>query len=155
MASKAELLKDLSRTMRRIMNKHHHLETMPIKLDAGRGLSHKEFHAIHVIGSNNESTVTSLADHFGITDSAASQMVSKLADKGYVNKEPSKHSKRELKLTLTDSGAVAFRAHEMFHNSHLEQVNKMLNTFTPDQIATILTMLDVMEGCLDEILTSE
>jgi DNA-binding MarR family transcriptional regulator len=152
MKSKEELVREMSRGLFRILNKHARLESLPFRVDEDTVVTHRELHAIQAIGENERTNITDLGAYFGVTKSAASQMASKLARKGLVEKESSAHSNKELQLTLTRLGWRAFELHEKFHGDHLADLVEHLDAFSLAQIETTAVLLDVLEGVVDERL---
>ena len=146
---------DMTWKIHRILNKFHQLESKPIKLDPEKTITHRELHAIQVIGETKEINITTLANHFGVTKSAASQQVSKLAHKGLVDKEQSDHSDKELQLSLTELGWKAFELHEEYHTKNIGEIIKQLDDFSISQIMTTSNMLDIIEKVTDERLNGE
>jgi DNA-binding MarR family transcriptional regulator len=153
MESKEEIVGKMSRELFRILNKHARLEAMPVSFDEGIKASHRELHAIQAIGENKKINITDLGTYFGVTKSAASQMAAKLVKKGFVQKEHSAHSNKELQLTLTDLGWRAFRLHEKFHGDHMADIVERLSVFSLSQIETASVLLDVLESVVDERLS--
>jgi DNA-binding MarR family transcriptional regulator len=153
METKEDLIRDLSRRLFRVLNKHARLEALPIRFDEGVTATHREFHAVQAIGENKGINVTDLGAHFGVSKSAASQMAAKLEKKGLVEKGSSPHSNKELQLNLTELGWKAFRLHEKFHGSHMADVIERLGAFSLSQVATTAVLLEVMEGVVDERLS--
>lgn len=153
MDSKEEIVGKMSRELFRILNKHARLEAMPVSFDEGVEATHRELHAIQAIGENRQINITDLGTYFGVTKSAASQMATKLGKKGFVQKEHSAHSNKELQLTLTELGWRAFRLHEKFHGDHMADVVKRLSAFSLSQIEMTSVLLDVLESFVDERLS--
>jgi DNA-binding MarR family transcriptional regulator len=153
MESKEKLVKEMSREFFRILNKHARLEAMPVAFDRGIKATHRELHAIQAVGENRRINITDLGTYFGVTKSAASQMASKLVKKGFLKKEYSAHSNKELELTLTELGWRAFHHHEKFHGDHMADVVDRLGKFSPSQIETASMLFDVFESVVDERLS--
>ncbi len=143
---------DLSWKIHRILNKFNRLESDTIRVESGPAITHKEMHAIQVIGEVDDINITKLANHFGFSKSAASQLVSKLEKKGLITKEPSLHSGKELQLTLTELGWQAYELHEEHHSKNIREIAKCLDAFSITQLATTSKILGVIEGVVDERL---
>jgi len=155
MKSKEDIVREMFRRLFRILNKHARLEDMPVRIDEDREVTHRELHAIQAIGENKRINITDLGIYFGVTKSAASQMTTKLARKGFVQKEMSAHSNKELRLTLTRLGWRAFELHEKFHGDHIIDLVERLNAFSLAQIETTSVLLDVLERVVDERLSQK
>jgi DNA-binding MarR family transcriptional regulator len=121
-------------------------------LAEGIEVTPSEAHTLQAIGELESINVTSLGDHFGVTKSAASQIVSKLAKKGFVKKALSEHSGKELRLEMTEMGRQAFEAIQKFRGRHFQDIIKRLGSFSLSQIATAAVLLDVIEDVMDDRL---
>lgn len=152
METKEEFITAMSRKLLRILNKHARLEELRIRFDEGVEVTPKEIHTIQAIGEHKQINVTDLAAYFGVTKSAASQIVAKLTDKGFVEKRQAAHSNKELQLCLTELGWRAFHAHERFHGKHMADLVNRLSAFSLSQIATTSVLLEVIESVLEDRL---
>jgi len=153
MENKLDLIKSISHQLMRIIKKQGRIEEIPIRLDEGVEVTPTESHTIQAIGEHQSINVTDLAAYFGVTKSAASQIVAKLAQKGYVEKTVSEFSGKELRLQLTALGWRAFEAHEKCHGRHLADIIHRLGSFSLSQIATASVLLGVIEDVIDERLS--
>ncbi len=153
METKEDLIKAMASTLMRIMAKHARIEELPVRFDEGVELTPKEIHTIQTIGQQKQVNVTDLAIRSGVTKSAASQMAAKLTGKGYLEKAYADHSNKELRLSLTELGWRAFRAHERIHEKHLADLAQRLNSFSLPQLSTTSVLLEVVEGVVEERLS--
>ena len=152
MDNKEDLIKSISRQLMRIIKKHGRIEETPVRLDEGVEVTPTESHTIQAIGENGIINVTDLAALFGVTKSAASQTVNKLAKKGFVDKRVSAHSGKELSLELTPLGLRAFEAHQVCHGRHIADIINRLGAFSLAQVANAAAFLEVIEDVMDERL---
>jgi DNA-binding MarR family transcriptional regulator len=152
MEKKEDLIESILRRLMRIINKQRRIEDVPVRLDKDIEVTPTESHTIQVIGERKLINVTDLSVHFGVTKSAASQIVTKLANKGFVEKNVSDYSSKELQLTLTELGRRAFEAHERCYGQHLADMAGRLSSFSLSQIAVAAVMLDMIEDVMDERL---
>ncbi|CAN2046758.1 Regulatory protein MarR [Candidatus Magnetomoraceae bacterium gMMP-1] len=153
METKDDLIQIMCLKLLRIFNKHSQIETMKIHFDEAVEVTPKEIHTIQAIGKNKHINITGLGTHFGVSKSAASQIITKLVKKGFVKKELSLHSNKEFALSLTELGWKAFYAHEEIHEKHMTDLIKRLNAFSLSQIATTSVVLEVIENVVDERLS--
>ena len=109
----------MSWKIHRILNKFQRLESTAIQVGPGRTITHKELHVIQAIGEIDQINITQIGSHFGVTKSAASQVVSKLVKKGLVAKAQAAHSGKEFQLTLTATGWEAYKLHENHHSKNI------------------------------------
>ena len=153
METKEDMIKEMTRKLFRIMNKHGRLESLPLYFDEGVEITHRELHIIQTVGERKGINISDLGRHFGVTKSAASQMVTKLVKKGFIEKESAAHSNKELQLLLTQRGWQAFKIHEKFHGQHMADVVERLGAFSLSQIATTSVLLEVLENVVDTRLS--
>ena len=155
MKNKQEHTVEMSWKIHRILNKFQRLESTSIQLGPGKAITHKELHVIQAIGEIDQINITKIGAHFGVTKSAASQVVSKLVKKGLVAKEQAVHSGKEFQLTLTESGRVAYKLHEKHHTKNIREIAKRLSSFSINQIVATSNLLDVIEDVVDKRLAGE
>jgi len=136
----------------RITKKFNELEKMPIDIGIGEKLYPSEFHVIVAVGSNYENTVTGLSKRLEITKSAVSQVVNKLHEKGFLNKERSKDYGKEIILSLTEKGQSAFGVQNDFHKKMEAEFIRHLETVTPEQLDSFLLILPKIEEYIDTFL---
>ncbi len=139
----------------RINKKFNELENMSIDIGDGEKLYPSELHVIVAIGNNQGNNVTKLSRIFGITKGAVSQVVNKLFDKGFVSKERNKDYGKEIILSLTEKGLMAFEIQDKFHNKMGIEFIKYLEAFTPEQIDSFLQIMSKIEEYVDTFLSNE
>ena len=152
METKEDLIRALVYKLARIINKRSRIEALRIRFDDGAEFTPREIHTIEAIGKHENINVKELGDRFGVTKSAASQLVSKLERRGFVVKKHAAHSNKELRLSLTDSGWRAFHAHKRHHKMHMADMVAKLETFSLSQIATTSVLLETIEDVMDSRL---
>ncbi|MFO7596763.1 MAG: MarR family transcriptional regulator [Desulfocurvibacter africanus] len=153
MESKEDLILATIRQLRGVAMKMARAEELPISVEKGLEVTTREVHTIQAIGNQKQMSVTDVAKAFSITKSAASQMVSKLCDKGFVEKKQAPHSNKEYQLSLTPLGWKAFEAHERVHGADREELVHRLSGFSLSQIATISVLLETLEEVMDKRLS--
>ena len=143
---------DMAWKIHRILNKFNQLESSTIQVGPARTITHRELHALQFIGESEKVNITELGNHFGVTKSAASQLVAKLVQMGLVDKVRSNHSGKELQLSLTELGWRAYELHDEYHSRNMREVIKRLEDFSVSQIVTTSKILDIVERVTDERL---
>lgn len=73
------------------------------------GLSHSQIGMIFMLHFYKRLQVKQVADHLGISKSAASQMLDSLADKGLVARQPDLKDRRIIHFSLTAKGSQALK----------------------------------------------
>ncbi len=147
-----DFIKATIRQLLRFANKYSRIEKLPIPVDDDLEITTKEAHTIQAIGERKQMSVTDVANHFGVTKSAASQMVTRLENKGFLSKTQAPHSNKELDLSLTDLGWRAFRAHERCHGEDMAGLVKRLEAYPLQQVAILSVLLEAIDAVMDERL---
>lgn len=131
---------------------HKYLLSEEKKRDYGLGypMTKKEIHTIQFIGDEPGINMTSLAIRQGVTKGAASQMVTKLSERGLVKKIRSQESESEVEITLTDEGQKAYDGHNRFHMETGRAWCERFSHYTEEQFALFLKILSEMEDVLDQ-----
>ena len=152
MEDKESLIRSAVQRLLRIANKYARSEMLPIRVSEEVEITTREAHTIQAIGEHKGMSVTDVATHFGVTKSAASQLVAKLSNKGFLTKTTAPHSNKELQLELTDLGWKAFEAHERFHGDSMTSLVQKLEAYPVQQIATLSVLLEAIGTIMDERL---
>ena len=155
METKEELIKSTIRQLLRIAKKYSSIEGLPVPVDGDIEITTAEAHTIQAVGEGEQVRVLDIATQFGISKSAASQMVAKLIKKGFLDKRQSPHNSKEFPLSLTELGWQAFHAHERFHGKDLSELLNRLSAFSLSQIATISVLLEAIGDIMDERLSEK
>jgi DNA-binding MarR family transcriptional regulator len=152
MDTKEDLIKTAIRQLLRIASKYARIEKLPIPVDDGVEITTREAHTIQAIGERKQMSVTDVATHFGVTKSAASQIIARLEKKGFLEKKQVPHNNKELHLSLTELGWRAFRAHEHFHGKDMADLISHLEVYPLQQIATLSVLLEAIGTIMDDRL---
>ena len=148
-----ELKKKVINSLMQVTRKFAEVETLPIAVTDDVSVSTREAHAIESIGESRCINVTQIADHFGFTKSAASQLVSKLTRQGFVVKKQAGHSNKELQLSLTPLGWQAFEAHAKMHGMDLQQVLDTMESVEINVLIQLNELLVRLNSIMDDRLT--
>ncbi len=136
----------------RITKKFHELEKVSIDIGEGEKLYPSELHVIEAVGNGYGNKVTVLSEKFGITKGAVSQVVNKLYEKGFINKERNEKYGKEIIISLTEKGWTAFELQDEWHKRMETEFIDYLETFTPEKIDSFLQILGKMEDFIDTFL---
>jgi DNA-binding MarR family transcriptional regulator len=152
MENKEDLIKAAIQELLRIARRHSRIEELPIPVTDELSVTTREAHTVEAVGEQEPLSVTQLAVHFGITKSAASQMVSKLVKRGFIVKKQAAHSNKEFELSLTPLGWDVFTAHKRFHGKDMNDLINRLSPFSLSQIATLSVLLEAVADLMDQRL---
>lgn len=149
-----ELKKKIIHNLMQVARKYAELETFPIDVAGEKNISTREAHAIESIGENQCTNVTEIANYFGFTKSAASQLVSKLTKQGFVGKKQASHSNKELQLSLTSMGWQAFEAHARMHGQDQQHILAAMSKVEIDDLARLNELLNDLNRIMDKRLNT-
>lgn len=150
MDKKTEIFIQRAQQMERIMHKYYMSEEKKRDYGLGYPMSRKEIHTVQFIGDAPGINMKSLAEKQGVTKGAASQMISKLVDRGLVVKTRSKESEAEVELSLTDEGKKAYAGHSMYHKSIGRVWFERFAKYSDEQMDSFFEILGEMESLLDK-----
>lgn len=114
------LLNALLAQLHEVVDLGHAIDERPRRFDTDFPLSRAEIHTVSAVAESPGIGLTALAEQQAVTKGAASQMVSRLVQKGLIHKE--RGAGREISLSVTDTGARAHDAHMAFHRRMFEAV---------------------------------
>ena len=149
MVGPSDLLK-ISEAWIRILNKMEAHEKSPRDFGTGDLLHCSEIHTVMAIGKNPDINLTNLSLLLGISKSAISQMVSRLAKKDLVEKHRDPANDKEVLIRLTPRGTIAYLGHEQHHARIYATMHRNVGDITGDQFALILRFLAAIEKTIDE-----
>lgn len=121
------------------------------------GIEHKlrrvEIHTIQAIGNNKGVNLTQLAKVLNVTKPTVFEKIEKLIKLGLVEKTPSSKNNKEIMLSLTKQGWVAYDNHErkhklffeLFRDHFSENSMQYLNSFEKD-LEKFHKFLNVLRG---------
>ncbi|MGL1956691.1 MAG: MarR family transcriptional regulator [Colwellia sp.] len=138
------------RQFQKVASQYAQLEAMPIMINEQHMISTREIHTLDAIGDKRLNMVSDVGRHFGVTKSAASQLVSKLEAKGFLLKSSSAKNNKELQLVLTELGWEAYRVHEQLHGKERAALMAQLEQFPAEQLITFKEMLGLFSKVISQ-----
>lgn len=149
MTGGSDMLK-ISESWIRILNKMEADQKAPRDFGSGDLLHCSEIHTIMAVGTNPDINLTNLARVLGISKSAVSQMISRLARKNLVEKHRDPDNDKEILLRLSPRGIIAHLGHEQHHAKIYARMHQRMGDLSGDQLAVIIRFLSAIEATLDE-----
>lgn len=107
----------------------------------GRGLSMQQFGVLMQIHIKGSCGISHLRDHSGITPPAASQLVDRLAQAGYVQRTEDQEDRRAKHLALTEKGEELVRAGMQERYRWLDEQVMSLSEEDRQHISQILRLM--------------
>lgn len=114
--------------------------------DYGEGipLTMIEAHTLTYIEENPGTTVTELARYWGKTKGALSQTVSRLTDKGLVDKTKAADNAKNVRLYVTETGARLSKAHKLYDTVDIAKtMGELRKECTVDEIEAFYKVIGV------------
>ncbi|MEF2231483.1 MAG: MarR family transcriptional regulator [Pseudodesulfovibrio sp.] len=103
-----------------------------------------EIHLIVAIKDNPGLHVAGLAQKFGVTKGAVSQLVQKLAKKGMISRQVAPDNQSRILLSLTGKGSVAYAGHAAVHAEFEAMVERVLASEPEEKQAFLKRFLCTM-----------
>lgn len=134
----------------RLFNKVNEMESVPHDYGVKDPLFLSEIHTLQAIGDTPENNIRIIADLLGVTPSAASQSITKLAGRGLVEKIRGRKNEREVSLELTDLGRVAYENHDRIHEQIYTRIIERIGTLSDEELALIARTFHAFESVYDD-----
>jgi DNA-binding MarR family transcriptional regulator len=147
--------REVSRLSERVMHKYMQFEKRVRQYGTETTLTQAEIHTIAIVGEKSDINVTELAKLRGVTKGAASQMVYKLVEKGFLSKQVSPNSDTEVCLTLPNNGKTAFLAHQKYHEESGSEFTRILSQMPQEYQDYTIEFLTAFEKIMDEKLKTK
>lgn len=135
----------------RMINKSHRGRQVPRDYGTGEKLHMSEVLLIDRIANNEKVTVTGLSEKLGITKAAVSQLVKKLGDRGYIDKQVSGEDQKRKYLSSTPKGDTASRNLRALEN---RLRNQLRERFSEQELLISNRVQSVIESYVDELRES-
>lgn len=111
-----------------------------------------EIHAISWVTKHAPVSVSEVGKAFSTTKGASSQIVTKLVERGFLQKEPDPEKLSRILVTVTDKGRNAHEKHMEFHMEHDKEFIHYLASMTPEQAAMFEQLCEKMHLWMDSYL---
>lgn len=143
-------LPELYRSWMRIWNKMNVMESIPCRFGVDEPLCLSEIHTIQAIGDTPENNVRTIAGILGVTPSAASQVITRLAKRGFVRKVRGVKNEKEVTLELTPQGKTAYASHAQVHREVYERIAGRIGPLNAGERATLDRVLSAFDAVYEE-----
>lgn len=112
-----------------------------------RDISVTEIHTIEAIGMYEARTMSEVAADLNITVGTLTTAISKLINKGYVERKRIKEDRRVVQIQLTKKGKLAYRVHEKFH---ADMIKDTIEGLTEDEEHVLIASLEKLNTFFKE-----
>jgi DNA-binding MarR family transcriptional regulator len=135
-----------------VVNKFRAFEKFPHHYGTGELLYPSELVTIETLGTNPGINVTELAKKHGITKGAVSQTIKKLEKKDLVKRTKSPTNSKEVLLSLTVKGEMAYHQHQLFHLKFASDFFEEIDRWTPEQVEFLKHAFMALDRLLDDAI---
>ncbi len=97
------------------------IEQNALKEGVLNDLSITEIHTIEAIGMYGSRTMSEVAQDLNITVGTLTTAINKLVKKEYVERQRGEEDRRAVMIALTRKGKLAYRIHQKFHETMVEE----------------------------------
>ncbi len=105
------------------------------------GLSVPQFRALIFLSTHEDSSLSAMAEHLGLSLPAASRLVQLLVQRGLMERRPDAGDRRRVSLSLTRRGSRAFRAAHAATQAALARSLRALSAQQSGQISVAMRLL--------------
>lgn len=112
-----------------------------IRFNQERNLSAPQINTMIFIYRHGQTSVNDLAKRWGVTKAAASQMVDKMVDQGWIDRTENPNDRRSRDLTLTPMGKqLSEEAHKFRH----AWIDEFIKSLSPEDVKIIAPAFEIL-----------
>ena len=105
-------------------------------------------HIIMMLEAEGPLTMTRLAEAIEVSLSSATGLVSRMEDRGLVERLHDDADRRVVRVRLTDAGRAVTGEHELVHQ---QQMARLLEAMTPDEQRTCLAAVRIVRSTIERL----
>ncbi|HBE03247.1 MAG: hypothetical protein A2096_09165 [Spirochaetes bacterium GWF1_41_5] len=134
-----------------ILSKYNSIENKPYKFGINNLLYPSEIHTMCILHENEKKNITCIAGKLGVSRSALSQLVNKLAAKGLVKKYKKPANEKEIFVSLTEKAQIAYGEHEKFHREMSREIINELEKLSRHDINIVMRVFDILDSAMNKL----
>lgn len=115
-------------------------------------LSPSQANALFRLHYRGSCGISAIGEHLGVTDAAASQLIDRMVQRGFIRREENKEDRRVKTLELTADGAAII---EKTLELRREWLRRLTDSLTPEQQAAIVNALKYLIDAAHQIEPEE
>ena len=146
---------ELYRMLHRISQKMNSVERASFDFGLPESLLLSEVHTLQAIGNTPDNNVGIIAALTGVTPSAASQVITKLAKRGLVEKLRGVRNEKEVLLKLTPKGLVVYHNHEKIHAVECDRIYQAIGSLSIEERTALARVFSAIEAYYDKRFREE
>ena len=125
------------------------------RLARENGLSISQIMALGIVARRGPRTISEMAEKLGVSNAAASQLLEKLVQQGFISRSEDPNDRRSKIVTSTEKGRKML---ETIHTNHSEWLVELENNLTETERQNTLNVLETLiqkANFLDKDFNSE
>ncbi len=123
-----------------------------IQFTKENGLSMPQFNSLMHLKRKGSSAVSDIGEHLGVTTAAASQMVERMVQQGWLERTEDPADRRAKRIALTDKGQAMIGMSIRARQKWLDELDGVLNEDEKAQVTAALRILLEKSSLVDERL---
>lgn len=123
-----------------------------IQFTKENGLSMSQFNSLMYLKRRGSSAVSDIAEHLGVTTAAASQMIERMVQQGWLERTEDPADRRAKRIALTDKGQAMIGMSIRARQKWLDDLDDALNAEEKAQVIAALHILLEKSLQVDESL---
>ena len=112
-----------------------------------KGLTITEVHTLVAVGLHERNPMNVVAARLGVTLATLTTAVSKLVEKGFIERTRAEDDRRKVLISLTKKGRQVLRAHNLFHH---QMIDEALADLTEEEERVFADALTKVKDFFDE-----
>jgi len=112
-----------------------------LRFNQERNLSAPQINSLLFIHRHGHTSVNDLAKRWGVTKAAASQMVDKMVDQGWINRTENPVDRRSRDLTITPAGKELTEEAQKYRHGWIDEFVKSLS---PEDVKAITPAFEIL-----------
>lgn len=140
----------MMRGLENIVAAQSRLEKRSFHFGAEDTLYPAEMNLLEMIKDREVATATALCQQLGVTKGAISQLVSKLAGKGYLHKSRHAGNAKEIRLSLSAKGEKATEVLAAYQQRIDQDLLACLSAYSEAQLADFASMLETLAITIED-----
>lgn len=137
----------LNKLLVQLFNDILHIEEKSLKNTDLMDLSMTEIHTIEAIGIKEARTMGEIAHDLRITVGTLTAAITRLINKGYVEKKRTEEDRRVVLVSLTYKGETVYKEHQVFHE---DMITSMLGNFSEEEENILAIALEKLNNFFEE-----
>lgn len=112
-----------------------------VRFCKSNGLTMPQLSTLYHLHQADECGVSHVGEHLGVTNAAASQMIDRLVQQGYIERTEDPNDRRAKQLKLTDKGTAIVQEGIQVRRKWMENLSRVLTVDEQESVIEALNLL--------------